>query len=146
MNISNSKQKQLLQEVIALRKARAKRSDFETPFNDMEMHFLRMASQKLEKHVNELSQDSPFKSMISTYLQKVQTVLKDNVLKPEEELYRKAKGIFRYANEYGYHDAGEAIVLTRTLAFLLGGHDRIVTKDQYLRLCETYKIVTQNFI
>ena len=144
MNDLNSKPKKLYQEILALSKVKV--SDFETPFNDMEVHFVRMAFQKLEKHVNEISQASPYKSMLSTYLQKVQTLLKGNVLNPQEELYRKATGIFRYEREHGSHDSGDAIVLTRSLALLLSGHDRIVTKDEYLRICKSYKMVTQNFI
>ena len=129
--------KKRYQEILALSKTVV--SDFETPFNDMEMQFIQMAIQQLEGDLHVINDSSPYKSMISRYLPRVRpTVLESNLLNPQEDLYQKARSIFRLEREFGSDESGRSIVLIRRLALLLGGHDRITSKDQYQRICKSY--------
>jgi len=128
--------KKRYKDITAMRKAVI--SDFDTPFNNIEMKFVQLALLHLQKQVSRMNNASPYKSMMSRYLQLVQTALDSDILKPQEDLYRKAGGIFRYEREVGPLE--ENTPLIRSLALLLGGHNRISFNDEYHVLLNSHKL------
>ena len=113
--------------------------DKETPFNEMEIYFIKSAYEKVNIHSQTHWQDSGVKPYAEQVLLNIKKEINNGLTKPTKGIY---VGYFvRYFSENGIQDSQKTYVaLAYYLISLTEGHSRIIHKENFHKRLEFYKL------
>ncbi len=104
--------------------------DKETPFNEMEVYFIKSAYIQVKHFADECWKQPDLKPYAEQFLENIQNEIDKGLIKPVKGV--KVRLFIRYFMEYGLPELqARYITLAFYLTFLIEGHKRIIHEDNF---------------
>jgi len=113
--------------------------DKETPFNEMEMFFIKTAFNKLDEYAQSNWQGPKIKPHAQALIRNLRNAIQDNLFKPKKNV---TVSLFtRYFMENGFKDYELFASLAAYLTQVIEGRKRIISEDNFQRRLSMFELV-----